>query len=271
VSAPVAIDEGPVDSFIVIIEDIGDRKRQAAWAAAVQREMLPSAAPELAGCEVAGSCLRAHELAGDLYDWVETDDGSLELTVADVMGGKGIGAALVVAALRTALRTAPAELGPADRVTRAAAAMTFGAETQGMFVTLFHGRLESATGRLRYVDAGHGYSLLRRSDGRVERLGARSLPLGLWTGEPVIEGEVWLEPGDVLLVCSDGLVEAGEGTVPVEDLAAELDGESAAEDMVGRLLGRVSPRMTDDATALVLRRTASVAASQRPLAAASTA
>src|SRR5207302_10538078 len=116
---------------------------------------------------VAGRWLPAQEVAGDLYDWEDTGDGNLELTVADVMG-KGMGAALVMAALRTALRAAPGDLGPAERVTRAAAAMTFGAETEGLFVTLFHGRLALATGRLRYVDACHGYCRIRSATGVPE-------------------------------------------------------------------------------------------------------
>src|SRR5205823_8266080 len=114
------------DGFILILEDISERKRQMEWAAAVQREMLPARPPLLPGYELAGRCLPAQEVAGDLYDWVDTGDGYLELTVADVMG-KGMGAALVMAALRTALRAAPGELGPAERVTRAAASMTLGA------------------------------------------------------------------------------------------------------------------------------------------------
>jgi len=253
VVAPVVLEDGVAGGYVVILEDVSARKRQAEWAAAVQREMLPSRALELEGYELAGGCLPAQEVAGDLYDWVDRSGGRLDLTVADVMG-KGIGAALVMSALRTALRTAPAELGPAQRVARAAESMTFGAEVEGMFVTLFHGRLELASGRLRYVDAGHGYCLVRRADGRVERLGQRSLPLGVRMGERFREGEVRLEPGDVLMVCSDGLVEVDGESVPVEELAADLEAGTAAGEMVRRLLGRVSDRLTDDVTAVVLQR-----------------
>ena len=178
--------------------------------------MLPAGPPKLVGYELAGKCLAAQEVAGDLYDWVETGDGHLELTVADVMG-KGMGAALVMAALRTALRAAPGELGPAERVARAAASMTLGSESEGVFVTVFHGRLALSTGRLRYVVAGHGYCLIRRSGGEVERLAERSLPLGVGMGEVFGEGEVVLRPGDQLLVCSDGLAEVDEQPMEVEE------------------------------------------------------
>jgi PAS domain S-box-containing protein len=256
VVAPVRRDEGAAHSFVVILEDIGERKRQAAWAAAVQREMLPRDAPDLEGYELAGSFIPAQEVAGDLHDWV-VEDGHLELTVADVMG-KGMGAALVMAALRTALRMAPGELGPAARLERAARSMTFGPRTEGLFVTLFHARLELATGCLRYVDAGHGYCAIRRAAGGLDRLGERSLPLGVDLGEGFREGRVWLEPGDMLVVCSDALVEIGDETIGFEELVDQLKGVERAGEAVERLLSTVSERLTDDATALVLRRLAPV-------------
>src|SRR5439155_7531843 len=177
----------------------------------------------------------------------------LELTVADVMG-KGMGAALVMAALRTALRAAPVELGPAERVARAAASMTFGAETEGLFVTLFHGRLELSTGRLRYVDAGHGYCLIRRAGGEVERLAERSMPVGVELGGEFTEGEARLEPGDLLLVCSDGLLEVDEEPALVEELAEGLEPSAGASAAVSRLLERVSGPLADDVTVVVLHR-----------------
>ena len=79
VIAPVRGEEES-GGFVVIVEDIGERKRQAEWAAAVQREMLPGRVPELEGYEVAGSFRPAQEVAGDLYDWVESEGISAPTT-----------------------------------------------------------------------------------------------------------------------------------------------------------------------------------------------
>jgi serine phosphatase RsbU (regulator of sigma subunit) len=127
--------------------------QQKEHATRIQRDLLPSSAPRIEGYDLAGSCLPAQDMAGDFFDWVLRDDGQLDLMVADVMG-KGIAAALVMAALRTGLRAVAPEAGPAERVRVAARSLGL-ATDDGLFVTLFQARLDLATGVLRYVDAGH--------------------------------------------------------------------------------------------------------------------
>jgi PAS domain S-box-containing protein len=256
---------GAIGSFISIIEDVNDRRLEAERAAAVQRQLLPQGTLALDGYELVGTCLPAENVAGDFYDWV-VDDGHLDITVADVMG-KGMGAALVMAALRTALRASPAELGPAGRITRAAETMALGLD--GLFVTAFHGRLDLATGRLRYVDAGHGYCVLRLACGEFVHLGARSLPLGVQPGAEFSEGEVRLAPGDSMLLYSDGLVETESGTEPPEALLPELEGAQDAAEVLDRLIRRVPGRLADDVTVVILRRlpeapTSALSAGRRP-------
>jgi PAS domain S-box-containing protein len=246
----VADDAGRPQSFIGIIEDVNERRLEAERAAAIQRQLLPQGTPVLDGYDLAGVCLPAQNVAGDFYDWV-IDDGHLDVTVADVMG-KGMGAALVMAALRTALRAAPHELGPARRITLAAESMVLGLD--GLFVTVFQARLDLPTGRLRYVDAGHGHCAVRRADGELVHLATRSLPLGVALGAEFSEGEVRLEPGDSLLLYSDGLVETETGTPLAESLVPQLEGATDAAGMLLRLTGRVPPRLADDVTVVVLHR-----------------
>jgi PAS domain S-box-containing protein len=249
--APVLGIDGRPESLILIEEDISDRKGHAELAARIQRELLPNAVPDVEGYEVAGACLSAMEVAGDFYDWVMDDRGKLQFTVADVMG-KGMGAALVTATLRAVLRAAPGTLSPGPRVRLAADSMV--GTDSGLFATLFHGCLDPSSGILRYVDAGHGYCVIVRRGGELEHLSERSMPVGVLPNQDFVEGTVQLDPGDTLLVYSDGLVESDERTVQTEELTAGLDRSMHAAEMVRRLIARMPARLSDDVTAVALRR-----------------
>jgi PAS domain S-box-containing protein len=254
VAAPVLGADGHPETLIGIMEDITDRKRQLERAARIQRELLPTERPDLDGYEVAAACLPAQDVGGDFYDWI-SEAGHLDVTVADVMG-KGVGSALVMATLRTAARTARPELGPAARVGLMAESLARGLTNDGLFVTMFHARLDLRSGMLRYVDAGHGYCVVRRADGRMERLERGSLPLGVIDGCEYTEGEVRLELGESLLVYTDGLVEVGDVTTGLGELASDLQQSMGAEEMVSRLVERVRDQQTDDVTVIVLQRLA---------------
>jgi PAS domain S-box-containing protein len=245
---------GP-DSFIVIQEDVTERRREAERAASIQRRLLPTTDLQIAGYELAGVCRPAQGVAGDFYDWAMTDGRYVDVAVADVMG-KGVGAALVMAALRTALRAAPIELSPALRVRFAAESLAgaLGLSDDGLFVTLFWGRLDVLSGTLRYVDGGHGYCVIRRPDGELLHLSERSLPIGVEAGGTFLEGTIRLQPGDSLIVYSDGLVETEERTGDLGDFVTELAGPPGAHEMVSRLMDRMPPRPPDDVTVVVLWR-----------------
>jgi len=245
---------GRPDGMLAIMEDISHRREQRERAARIQRSLLPAEVPPLAGYDLAAICQPEDDVGGDFYDWVLARDGHLDLTVADVMG-KGIGAALVTATLRAAMRTAPAELGPGERLRRASAAMGLGGEEEGVFVTVFHGRLDLATGELRYVDAGHGYVAIRTAGGDLVSLPERCLPIGV--GQEFPEGRVTLAPGDMLVVHSDGLVEREDRTASLSEFAADLDAARDAADAVARLQRTLSGRLADDVTVMALRRAAS--------------
>jgi PAS domain S-box-containing protein len=236
---------------VVILEDVSARKLEAERTALIQRKLLPANTPRLDGYRLAGACLPARDVAGDLYDWVVTEDGSLDVTLADVMG-RGLGSALVMARLRTALRSMPARLGVAERVALADEAVTLDVHISPPFVTLFYGRLEPASGLLRYVDAGHGYCVVLRPGGEVVRLAERSLVLGVGLGGAFAEGVVRLEPGDTLLVHSDGLAEAGERIVPEEELVRGLGGMADAVEIVRCLVERAPAERADDVTVIAL-------------------
>jgi PAS domain S-box-containing protein len=245
--------EGRPESFIGIVEDVSEQRRQAERAARIQRQLLPQEPPRIAGYEVAGACRPAQDVAGDLYDWTPAPDGRLDLTVADVMG-KGVPAALVMAVLRTALRSAPPGLGPAERVRMAAESLAPGMSEDGLFVTLFQARLDPRTGLLQYVDAGHGHCAIRLVGGELVGLPVRSLPLGIDRDERFREGAAQLGPGEALVVYSDGLVEREGRTLRLSDVAVGLDAGMTAAELVARLLEAAPSPAPDDVTVVVLRR-----------------
>jgi PAS domain S-box-containing protein len=253
--APVRGPDGRPESFVAIIEDISERRRQTERAAQVQRQLLPQSTPEIAGYQLAGSCVPAQDVAGDFYDWVLTGDGHLDLTLADVMG-KGIGAAMVMATLHTALRTVPRELGPAARARLAAESTQLGLdEGEGLFVTLFQARLDLASGSLRYVDAGHGHWAIQRRGGEIVHPSGRpTLPLFVMPDREIYEEEVRLEPGDTLLLYSDGLVEWADRTVELSEYAHELAEATDVEDVIRRLTASAPVLLNDDITIVVLKR-----------------
>jgi PAS domain S-box-containing protein len=253
VVAPLERPDGEPERLVGIVEDITDRRMQRDRAAHVQRQLLPQAVPQIDGYELAGACVPAEDVAGDLYDWVAAEGGRLDVTVADVMG-KGVGAALVMAVLRTALRSADPALGPAARVRLAADAMGLGMGGEGLFITLFHARLTPDSGLLTYVDAGHGYCAIRRGNGEIAHLGERSLPVGVLDNEVFREGAAQLELGDTLVVYSDGLVEREDRTVALEELAQDLETSANVTEVVSRLMRGMTDRPRDDVTLLALRR-----------------
>jgi PAS domain S-box-containing protein len=252
-AAPVPAIGGGSESFVGIVEDVTERRLESERAARIQRRLLPEEQPTLPGYRVAATCLPAQDVAGDFYDWTGPHAGRFDLTIADVMG-KGLASALVMATLRTALRATPPELDPGMRVGRVAEAMTAALTDEGLFVTMFHARLDLGSGRLRYVDAGHGYAAVRRADGAMVPLRTGSLPLGVVSGEVFEEGEVRLEPLDTLLAFTDGLVEIGDRTIGLDEIGLSLEGAGDVQDMAGRLLDRVRGQQADDVTVVLLQR-----------------
>ncbi len=239
---------------------IEDHKRylehELAKAAQVVSELLPLDAPPLPGFELAAACLSSRDVGGDFYDWEELGIGTFGLTVGDVMG-KGISAALLMATARAILRTVVRVNSPTDAVQSTARALDGDLTRAGAFITLFHAQLDVATGDLRYVDAGHGYVLLRRGDGLVEELKPWGLPIGVDAAERYCGGLVRMNPGDTLVIYSDGLGEArpdlfADRAGVAAYVARGVDANTIVRDLVAEV-SAVKP-LPDDLTVLVLRR-----------------
>jgi sigma-B regulation protein RsbU (phosphoserine phosphatase) len=182
--------------------------RDLALARRVQGRLLPQSCPALATLEYAGYCLEAHAVGGDGYDFIPLGGNRMALTLADA-SGKGIGAALLMANLQGAVRSVLAAghedlVSMLDRLN----AVYLGSTAPEHYATLFAAIYDDAGRRLRYVNCGHNPPVLLRRDGSCERLGPTAPVVGLiegWRGEA---RDACLDPGDLLVVYSDGVTEA---------------------------------------------------------------
>lgn len=178
----------------------------------VQRVLLPNQNPDWPGYRVRGVNLAARLISGDYFDFVEFGHNRHGVVIADV-SGKGVGAGLVMATCRSALRArAGKEEGPAAAL-GALNAQIFEDMRQDMFVSAALVSLENETGHFTLARAGHDPPLLfRRKSGEVERLKPGGLALGIDKGpvfERVLKEESYqMELGDLLLLYTDGVNEA---------------------------------------------------------------
>jgi sigma-B regulation protein RsbU (phosphoserine phosphatase) len=173
----------------------------------LQADLLPHAAPALAGWRFAHSYRTANEVGGDYYDFTALPDGRLALAVGDA-SGHGMAAGLVMAIGNATLKTA-LDLDPAPAKVAAVLNRTLcRTGTRRTFLSFFYALLDPASGRLEYFGAGHPFPLLLRRDGRIQELGAGGLPLGIREPLSPPTAEATLAPGDLLVLYTDGLVEA---------------------------------------------------------------
>jgi sigma-B regulation protein RsbU (phosphoserine phosphatase) len=243
-------------------------KRDLEIAREIQLWLVPSEAPVVAGADIAFATRPQNSVAGDYYDAFYPDPENKEkllLVIADV-AGKSVPAALLMATLQASLRTIAGEgvsLGElVTRLNRYASAYSLG----GMrFTTAVLGLYEPSSRRLTYVNAGHNAPILRRRNGDLMHLDVGGLPLGIESTATYETASVELEPGDALILFTDGVVEAfndrGEeyGNPRWEEGVRALP-DWRAQETLAYLMKRVdvfvgATRQSDDITCLVFRST----------------
>ncbi len=267
---------GSVILFLLLALELGDRvtmKRDLEIAREIQQWLVPAFPPQVAGFDIAFATRPQNTVAGDYYDaFVRpaalsgSEPAPLLIVVADV-AGKSVPAALLMATFQASLRALSATAASLDEIIvgidRYARAHSLGGLR---FTTSFIAEINPATREMRYVNAGHNDPILRRASGTIERLSAGGPPFGLpqFTDVEIVyaSGRVLLEPGDLLFVFTDGVIEAvnesGEeyGERRLLPLLASATKEVAAATLE-RVMANVNAfvgyaRQHDDITALVL-------------------
>lgn len=230
-------------------------------AADIQTRVLPRVAPAVPGVDIAASTRPCRTVGGDYFDLLLVGD-TLHLALGDV-SGKGLGAAMLMIALRAAVRAHWATGSLAEATTRINA--TFHQNVpDDKYATFFIGRLDTTTGRLTYVNAGHNRPLLiRAAAGQWEALACGGTALGMFETAAYEEAQVTLDPGDTLLVFSDGISEtwpdADAADAALIDLAQRgraLDAASLQREVFAAVDRLGPPRALDDRTLLLLKRLA---------------
>ena len=250
------------DEQVAILQDLAlwvqeelAHAREMADSTQVQSGLLPQALVTLQGYDAAGLLRPVRAVSGDFYDWYPVRGGAA-FTLADAMG-KGVPAALMAATVRATMRAGSRYDGVAAAVESAAEALDADLESAHTFVTMFHAHLEEDTGILRYIDAGHGLTLLVRADGTTERLASLSgLPLGVGWDAEWEQGEIQMRHGDLLISVSDGVLDGLGGALDALDLVADaVRGAADAKAAIAAVAELVGPFPPDDMTILAVRRT----------------
>jgi serine phosphatase RsbU (regulator of sigma subunit)/anti-sigma regulatory factor (Ser/Thr protein kinase) len=233
----------------------------------IQQNFLPKELPDLPGWQVAAYYRPAREVGGDFYDVIPLPDGQVGFVVGDVTD-KGVPAALVMAATRSVLRASAQRLVEPGVVLERVNEHLCPDMPEKMFVTCLYGVLEPASGRLRFANAGHDLPYVKTEAGTVE-LRARGMPLGLMPGMAYEEKEAVLQPGESVLLHSDGLVEAHNperemfGFPRLKDaVAAHPGGQALIDQLLSELAAFAGSgtEQEDDITMVTLARSAGVPA-----------
>jgi serine phosphatase RsbU (regulator of sigma subunit) len=229
----------------------------------IQQQFLPKELPKLDGWHVAAYYQPARQVGGDFYDFVPLPGDRFGIVVGDVTD-KGVPAALVMATTHAILRSEAARLVLPGEVLARANELLVEEMPPNMFVTCLYAVLEPQTGRIRYANAGHNVPYARTAGG-VTELKARGMPLGLLPGMDYEEQETVLDPGDGLLLHSDGLAEAHNpdremfGFPRLAKLVGERPGGEPLIDLLLSELDRFTGagwEQEDDITLVTLQRSA---------------
>jgi sigma-B regulation protein RsbU (phosphoserine phosphatase) len=224
----------------------------------VQQKLFPGPSRRLATLDYAGRCLPAREVSGDYFDFLDAGEDRVGFVLADV-SGKGVAAALLMANLQACFRSQPPDsLRQPVSLLRSVNKLFHESTQPEHFATLFFADYDDRTRTMRYVNCGHLAPILVRAGESVERLSSTATVVGVfdnWTAE---ERTVRLEPGDTVVLFSDGVTEAGIdsgdefGEERLISMIAANRGADA-ETLVNRVIDAVAGEKQDDVTVVALR------------------
>jgi phosphoserine phosphatase RsbU/P len=251
---------------LLVLLEVADRlslKGELEVAREIQLAMLPKGTYRADDLEICGMTRPANTVGGDFYDVLPLPDGRIIVTLGDV-AGKGSPAALLMALLLAVLRTLVDEELPPPALVERLNVQICRHSPSSRFITLFYAVYSPVTGVLTYVNAGQNPPMIRRLDGRYERLGSTGVALGMFDHSTFNSADSSLAPGEMLVMYSDGITEAEDPAGrPFEESGLELVVERYAQEEPAEIGVQVlkaveaharASRFIDDLTILLLKR-----------------
>ena len=240
----------------------GRLQRELEMARTIQQGLLPRQFDPIYGYQVAFDWQSAREVAGDFYDCLRLDDEHMGLVVGDV-SDKGAAAAIFMAVARSLFRSNATAFNEPIEAVGHTNSVLYGDAINGMFVTLYYA-VYTCGGQVQCINAGHNLPIIYRANSHeIETLPRGGQPLGWFPTIPLREDNIQLEPGDVMLLYTDGLTEAentvGEayGIARLEQVLADNHSRNATiiKQAILRDVGDFTAGATafDDITLIVVR------------------
>lgn len=203
----------------------------------IQMDLLPKN-PAVQGYDIAGKSIPAKTVGGDYFDFLETGPNCLCICLGDV-SGKGMPAALLMSNLQATLRGQAMQDCIPDNCIKKSNMLLYRSTTTDKFATLFYGMLDTAEHRLCYCNAGHNWPFLLKANGETLRLDVGGPVLGIIEEFDYGGDSVQLDPGDLLVIFSDGITEA------IDEKEAMFD-EKNLEEVIRRNIAKSSVEIIDD-------------------------
>jgi serine phosphatase RsbU (regulator of sigma subunit)/pSer/pThr/pTyr-binding forkhead associated (FHA) protein len=243
-----------------------EQKRLAnelAVASEIQLRLHPETPPAITAFDLVGYSFPCYEVGGDYYDFIEKPDGRIVIALGDV-SGKGTGAALLMSSIHAAVRAHTRTRLSACEIVSEINQYIYDNTPANRYITLFYSELDPRSSQLTYINAGHNSPLLVRATGEVTPLDIGGFPVGITPFGDYREGWVEIEPGDVMVIYSDGVTEsldeAGEefGEARLIEIVQKNRGRTAAgirdriDEALTKFVGKAST--VDDLTIVILKR-----------------
>jgi len=238
-------------------------RHEVELAAKIQKQLLPKEQPEIEGYGLCGRNITARSVGGDYFDFIKLDESKWAICLGDV-SGKGMPASLLMSNLQALLRGQVIYQPSPGKLLKNANRQFYQSTDTEKFVTFFLGILDTASHTLQYSSGGHEHPFLLHPDNNYSRLKTGGIPLGVMDNQKYEEESVKLNPGDKLIIFSDGIIDSRSedderfGEERLQSLLIK-ENENSGDELMENIFNaslehNANPEPFDDMTMVVLSR-----------------